>query len=145
MPIIRTLQLVLIGIVIFSIAFGIYYISGLRADIATSEANNLTLIHATESQTKLIKQLQSDAKFIQRTNKVLTVRSNQLKVQVLLLKRKFNTKSNGQSRDFGDIARIKPELIKKLVNNATLKVNNCINVITNNQSGAICAKLISTK
>ena len=56
------LKLALAGVLAASV-LGVYaYVNGLKADLATSEANNVKLEQSIEQQQEVIKQFQADMK-----------------------------------------------------------------------------------
>jgi len=116
----------LISAVIFAICvmIGLWYISGVKAQLATSEANNVTLKNTIETQYSTIESLQVDI-----------IRVNELKNRLVEVSRKQDIKIRKlreklSSHDMNKIALKKPLLLEKLINKTTVKVNKCFEIIT---------------
>ena len=67
-PIGTIIKLVLYLAIILVIAGGAWYVTGLRADLAVSEANKQKLQDSVIEQQHLIEQMQKDITVIQETN-----------------------------------------------------------------------------
>lgn len=115
-------------VMIMLVIRGLYYVVNLKAELATSEANNVKLETAVSVQQKVIVQKAKEFEIIQGINEELTTQNAKLEQDVKNLNEKFNVSANGQSRDFGAITRVKPALIEKIINNATTKVNRCFEI-----------------
>jgi len=83
---------------ILIIAGGAWYVTGLRADLAVSEANNQKLEDGIREQQSLIEMMQKDIATIQETNKQLAEQNEKQRQDVDNLARKFD------KRDFGVFA-----------------------------------------
>jgi len=119
------------GIVLLVLIGGsIYIISGLRADLAVSESNNIKLKSVITEQSATISTIQKDISTMSVINRDLSKLSRQQRRKIKELDNKFNIKANGTSRDLGDIARAKPTLINRIINRATRKVNRCMELST---------------
>lgn len=97
-----------------------WYITGLRADLAISEANSAKLQEGIQQQQALMDQMREDISTIQKTNADLAAQNASQKRDVDTLTRKFDKK------DFGAMAAEKPELVEKLVNRGTTNVLRCL-------------------
>lgn len=107
-------------IIVVVIAAGAWYVTGLRADLAVSEANNQKLVEATHAQNMLIESMQKDITQIQEVNKQLAEQNEKQRQDVSNLANKFN------KRDFGALAAEKPAVVEKLVNRGTANVMRCL-------------------
>ena len=107
-------------VIVVVIAGGLYYVINIKADLATSEANNQKLQDAIQVQKELIEQMQKDVEQIQETNKQLAEQNEKQRQDVNTLSSKFS------KRDFGALAAEKPEVVEKLVNRGTANVMRCL-------------------
>lgn len=119
-PIGTIIKLVLYLAIISIIAGGVYYITGLRADLAVSEANNAKLEDGIREQQSLIEMMQNDIKQIQETNKQLQEQNERQRQDVDALAKKFD------KRDFGVFAIDNTEKAEALVNRGTKDVMRCL-------------------
>jgi len=119
-PIGTIIKLVLYLAIISIIAGGVYYITGLRADLAVSEANNAKLEDGIREQQSLIEMMQNDIKQIQETNKQLQEQNERQRQDVDALAKKFD------KRDFGVFAIDNAEKAEALVNRGTKDVLRCL-------------------
>jgi cell division protein FtsB len=106
--------------IVVVIAGGLWYVMNIKADLATSEANNQKLQDAVNVQKDLIESMQRDIVQIQETNKQLAEQNEKQKQDVATLSSKFS------KRDFGALAAEKPAVVEKLVNRGTANVMRCL-------------------
>lgn len=120
--IIAILAIVVIG------AAGIWYVTGLRADLAVSQENTKKMAAAVELQKQVIEQMQADQKKIQELNQQLadTVKSQQKDMQSLA--DRFSTNADGTRRDLGEIAVQKPASVERAINKGTKNALRCIEI-----------------
>lgn len=109
-------MLAIVGI----IAGGIYYVTGLRAQLAVSELNNQKLEEATQMQNALIEQMQKDIAQIQEINSDLQKQNEKQKQDVDALAKKFD------KRDFGTFVANQTEKAEQLINRGTKNVLRCL-------------------
>lgn len=109
---------------------GYFYIKVLKNDIDELKLENGLLTNSIQEQQIVINTMESDVKLIKKTNKELNETSYNQQLEIIKLKKTFNTKSNGESRDLGKLAEKKPKLIQNIVNSGTLEVNRCFELIT---------------
>ena len=107
-------------IIVAVIAGGIWYVTGLRADLAVSEANSAKLQEGIQQQQALMEQMREDIATIQKTNAELSAQNERQKKDVESLSRKFD------KRDIGALAAEKPEVIEKLVNRGSVNALRCL-------------------
>ena len=119
-PIGTIIKLILYLAIIGIIAGGAWYVTGLRADLAVSEANNQKLQDGILEQQSLIEQMQKDITVIQETNKQLAEQNEKQRQDVDNLARKFD------KRDFGVFAIDNTEKAESLVNRGTRNVLRCL-------------------
>jgi TolA-binding protein len=118
--VIATLAIVVI------VAGGLWYVTGLRADLAVSEMNNKTLKDGIEQQQRLIEQMQKDVAQIQEINSSLAQEADRQRAEVRDLVDRFNVNARGESRDFGAIAAARPGVVERLVNRGTANAMRCL-------------------
>ena len=112
--------MILIVVVVVIIAGGLYYVVNLKADLATSEANNRQLVEATREQNMLIEQMKQDVTAIQQANADLQAQTDRQRRDVEALSSKFS------KRDFGALAAERPEAVEKSVNRGTKNALRCL-------------------
>ena len=107
-------------IIVAVIAGGIWYVTGLRADLAVSEANSAKLQEGIQQQQALMEQMREDIATIQKTNAELAATVDKQRKDVETLNTKFS------KRDFGALAAEKPAVVEKLVNRGTVNALRCM-------------------
>jgi ABC-type bacteriocin/lantibiotic exporter with double-glycine peptidase domain len=112
--------MLLIVVVVAIIAGGLWYVTNLKADLATSEANNRQLVEATREQNLLIEQMKVDVASIQKANAELQAQNEKQRQDVETLNSKFS------KRDFGALAAEKPAVVERLVNRGTKNALRCM-------------------
>jgi len=130
MAIFSAIKYVIILVIILVIVGGLWYVINLKANLATSEANNKLLQNSIKSQQELILSIQLDVADIQRINSELKELSEKQKEEVKNLNSRFNTAANGEQRDFGALAAARPDAIQRAVNRGTVNVMRCFELIT---------------
>jgi ABC-type bacteriocin/lantibiotic exporter with double-glycine peptidase domain len=118
--ILPAIRMLLIVVVVAIIAGGLWYVTNLKADLATSEANNRQLVEATREQNLLIEQMKQDVVAIQQANAELQQQNERQRRDVETLNSKFS------KRDFGALAAEKPAVVEKLVNRGTKHALRCM-------------------
>lgn len=107
-------------IIVLVVVGGLWYIINIKADLATSEANNQKLKDATAAQGALIESMQKDIKQIQETNTKLQEENAKQKKDVDALSRKFD------KRDFGAFVSNNPQKAQELINRGTTNIMRCL-------------------
>jgi|TARA_Y100000389_G_scaffold204205_1_gene255581 hypothetical protein len=108
---------------------GVMYVKNLKADLATSEANNLKLEQSVESQKVVIEQQANDFKAILVANQELEKTNKTLAAEFTALDKRFNKiNSKGEVRDLGDLAVKRTKPIERVLNNATKKALRCVEI-----------------
>jgi hypothetical protein len=114
------IRMALIAVVVIIVAGGLWYVINLKADLATSEANNRQLVEATREQNMLIEQMKTDVAAIQRANADLQQQTEKQRRDVEALSSKFS------KRDFGALAAERPEAVERSVNRGTKNALRCL-------------------
>jgi hypothetical protein len=120
MPIFAIIRLVIILVIVVILAAGAWYVTNLKADLATSEANVKQLVDATREQNLLIEQMKQDVVSIQKANADLQAQTEKQRQDVATLSTKFS------KRDFGALAAEKPAVVEKLVNRGSKNALRCM-------------------
>jgi len=105
------------------------YVKALKADLATSEANNVKLEQSVESQKAVIEQQLKDVKAIQVAMVEQETLNKRLNASLEDLRDKFHkVNSSGKKRDFGKLAEDKPKLIQRVINKGTRNALRCMEI-----------------
>jgi hypothetical protein len=115
------------------IAGGLWYVSNVKADLVQSQENARRLQEGIQEQKDLLKQMVEDVAAIQQTNRDLQNLAERYRGEVDTLTKKFSQDARGNPRDFGQLAREKPELVERLVNRGTRNAMRCLELA----SGAV--------
>jgi hypothetical protein len=115
-------------VIVLVIAGGLWYVTGLRADLAISKENTKKMVDAVEQQTAVINQLKADQLKIQEINQDLNDKVKLQTKDLTNLQDRFNTAANGDKRDIGSIAVIKPDSIARAINNGTVNALRCVEI-----------------
>lgn len=107
-------------VIVAVIAGGLWYLINLKANLATSEANNAKLQDAMIAQNQLIESMQKDITQIQETNKQLQEQNQKQKQDVDALSKKF------EKRDFGTFAAEQSLKAETLINRGTKNALRCL-------------------
>jgi len=138
MGIMSTLKLGILLSILIALGSGYVYVSNMQASLSVALQDNSTLMDSVSSQKHTIESMGVDMSDIRTTNRALTNRVSSLRTELSTLNERFRVSANGTSRDFGDIARAKPVLIQRIINRATIAVNNCIEQATNGVDNVKC-------
>lgn len=122
----------LIGGVLTAVTAGVsyLYISNLKSQIELLNNNISEQERVIRQKDISISQFKNDVQQINEVNRNLISAVNEKENVIRELQEKFDVQANGQSRDLGAITRVKPNLINKIVNNATQEVNRCFEIAT---------------
>ena len=105
---------------------GFMYVKNLKADLATSEANNAILEESVKSQKAVIKQMKEDFEAITKIKAEIENQNKILKAEFAALDKKFNKiNGKGEVRDIGDLATKRPESVEKIINKGSTNAMRC--------------------
>jgi TolA-binding protein len=128
LPIGAIIRLTLILVIVLIGAAGLWYVTGLRADLAVSRENARQMTEAVTRQQEAIAQMQQEQAQIRDLN-------NQLNTTILLqnrdvedLRDRFQKDATGQRRDFGGAAAARPEALERAVNRGTVNALRCLEI-----------------
>ena len=124
-----SIKIALIVIMMAGAGGGYIYVKNLKADLATSEANNLKLEESVADQKEVIAQQANDFKSILAANKALDEQNRILSKEFKALDQRFN-KINGQGevRDIGKLAEERSSSVERVINSATKKAMRCVEI-----------------
>tara|TARA_A100001388_G_C28673431_1_gene452747 strand:+ start:334 stop:822 length:489 start_codon:yes stop_codon:yes gene_type:complete len=122
-------KLLLALVVIGGLAGGVTYVYKLKADLATSEANNAKLENSVEEQKLVIAQQALDMDNIRAAMKEQAELSKRLNASIKDLRDKFNkVNASGEKRDIGNLAEQKPKLMQRAINKGTKNALRCMEI-----------------
>lgn len=125
---IPALKWVAIAGAIVAVLAGLYYITGLRADLAVSQMNVETLQTAVNNQAKVIQQIQVEQTRIREITNVLGEVAKNNANDTHALRERFEQSSSGTPRDLGRIASNRPSLVERVINNASDNALRCLEI-----------------
>ena len=106
--------------IVVVIAGGLWYVTGLRENLAIAEMNNQKLQDGIKEQQQLMEQMKADIEQIQTINKDLQEQNEKQRQDVDNLSRKFD------KRDFGVFAIDNTEKAEYLINRGTKNALRCL-------------------
>jgi len=123
-----TIKLFLVAVIVIFIGMGFWYVTNLKADLATARANNEKLQDAVSEQQNVIDKAYQDIEEIRSINSALQEESERQAAELKALNDKFSVNAKGEKRDFGAIAKSKPKAIQRLINRGTDNVIRCLEI-----------------
>ena len=122
-------KLLLALVVMGGLAGGVTYVYKLKADLATSEANNFKLEGSVEEQKAVIAQQALDIDNIRTAMKEQAELAKRLNASIKDLRNKFNkVNALGEKRDIGNLAEQKPKLMQRAINRGTKHALRCMEI-----------------
>ena len=115
-------------VIILVIAGGMWYVTGLRADLAVSQENTKKMTEAVQQQQEVIKQIQADQQKIKDINNELNTTIKLQNKDMENLKDRFSVGADGQKREFGKSAAAKPASLERAVNRGTVNALRCLEI-----------------
>ena len=131
MGIFSTIKIIIILAILSGIGGAYVYVKTLKADLATSEANNMKLEQSVSDQRAVIEQVQADFKKQQEISKKLQETNLTLAKELADTEEKFNkVNASGKKRDVGALALKKAKIMEKVINKGTANANRCFEIAT---------------
>jgi hypothetical protein len=121
-----TIKIVATLAIVVIVAGGLWYVTGLRADLAVSEMNNQKLKEGIEAQQALMEQMKADIENIQLINQDLAKENTRQQAEVKELNNRFSQNARGETRDFGATAAERPAAVERAVNRGTVNAMRCV-------------------
>lgn len=107
---------------VLAVVTAFWYVTGLRADLAESEANNKVLKGAIATQQQTIDQLAQDSKKIKESNDRLTATIRSQSKDLEDLRKRI------KSKDLGNTAAKDPVAAEKQVNQISKNMERCLEI-----------------
>lgn len=128
LPIGAIIRLTLILVIVLIGAGGLWYVTGLRADLAVSRENARQMTEAVQQQQAAIAQMQQEQAQIRELNNQLNTTIQLQNRDVENLRDRFAQNAAGQKRDFGAAAAARPEALERAVNRGTVNALRCLEI-----------------
>ena len=109
-------------------AVGFWWITGLRADLATSQANAEKLNAAVAAQQEAIATMKAEQEQIRALTKAVNDQVAKQNQDVNSLRDRFNTNAKGETRNWGKAAAEKPAAVERAVNRGTVNALRCLEI-----------------
>lgn len=144
----QVIKIVSILVIVLVVAGGAWYVTGLRADLATSQANSEKLMGAIQDQQLVLENIRQEQEQIRQANAALSKQvAAQLK-DVSDLRDRFSVDANGNARDLGKKAIQEPTKIQTVINNASNKALRCLElasgaVVKEGETNEECPSLVT--
>jgi hypothetical protein len=115
-------------VLVVVIAGGLWYVTGLRANLAMSQENEKKMFAAVEQQQEAIATIQAEQRQISKLNTELSDTIKKQNKDLQSLNDRFTTSANGKPRDFGAMAAAKPKSIERAINTGTINAMRCLEI-----------------
>jgi uncharacterized protein HemX len=115
-------------IVVIIVAGGIWYVTGLRADLAVSKENAQKLTDAIDKQETAIAQMRQEQQQIRDINNQLNTTIQLQNRDLTNLQDRFSQNAAGEKRDFAKTAAARPEALERAVNRGTVNALRCLEI-----------------
>jgi TolA-binding protein len=127
-PIGAVIKAVVALVIVLVVVFGLWYVTGLRADLAVSQENEKKMFAAVEQQQETIAQIQAEQRQISKLNLELSDTIKKQNKDLQSLNDRFTTSANGESRNFSAMAAAKPKSIERAINTGTINAMRCLEI-----------------
>ena len=124
-----SIKIAMVVIMLAGAGGGFVYVKNIKADLATSEANNAKLLDSVSEQQSVIEQQKKDFTAILSANKELEDKNRVLQTEFAALDKRFNKiNGKGEVRDIGDLATKRPESVEKIINKGSTNAMRCVEI-----------------
>ena len=124
-----SIKIAMVVIMLAGAGGGFVYVKNIKADLATSEANNLKLEQSVADQKEVIAQAKADFESQKAISAKLTEQNKTLAAEFQALDERFNKiNSQGEVRDIGKLADERPKSVERVINGATTKAMRCVEI-----------------
>ena len=120
------IKVILIFVMVVILTGGLYYVTGLRANLAIAEENEKKLLAAIEEQQAVVAQIKADFEAQQNINQELAASLRRQQQDLTDLNERFNVNARGERRDFGATAAARPGAVERLVNRGSVNALRCL-------------------
>lgn len=122
----QVIRIVSILVIVLVVATGIWYITGLRSDLAQSQANSEKLLGAVQQQQEALDNIRAEQQQIREMNASLSRQVTAQLKDMSDLQDRFSVDAKGNARDLGKKAIAEPAKIEVVINNASTKALRCL-------------------
>ena len=122
------IRMIAVLIIVAICAAGLWYVTGLRADLAISQDNAKKLTDAIDQQAAAISQMRQEQQQIRDANAQLNTTIQLQNKDLTNLQDRFSQNAAGQKRDFAKAAAAKPEALERAVNRGTVNALRCLEI-----------------
>lgn len=123
------IKMLMVVAVVGGLGGGVAYVYKVKADLATSEANNAKLESSVEEQKAVIAQQALDMDNIRVAMKEQEELAKKLNASIEDLRDKFHkVNASGKKRDIGNLAEKKPKLMQRAINRGTKNALRCMEI-----------------
>lgn len=122
------IRMIAVLIIVAICAAGLWYVTGLRADLAISEQNSKKLTDAIEQQEAAVAQMRQEQQQIRDANNQLNTTIQLQNRDLTNLQDRFTQNAAGEKRDFGRTAAARPEALERAVNRGTVNALRCLEI-----------------
>ena len=123
------IKIAMVVAVVGGLGGGVAYVYKIKADLATSEANNVKLENSVEEQKLVIAQQILDIDNIKNAMKEQAELAKRLNASIEDLRDKFHkVNASGEKRDIGNLAEQKPKLMQRAINRGTKNALRCMEI-----------------
>jgi biopolymer transport protein ExbB/TolQ len=121
-------RMIAVLIIVAICAAGLWYVTGLRADLAISQDNANKLTDAVEQQQAAMSQMRQEQQQIRDANNQLSTTIQLQNKDLTNLQDRFTQNAAGEKRDFGKTAAARPEALERAVNRGTQNALRCLEI-----------------
>ncbi len=134
LPVIKMIAVLIIVLLVLG---ALWYVTGLRADLAVSQENSKKLEDAVNTQQEVIAQQRQDAAAVISATQAMSRLVEKQNQDLSNLQDRFNQSSaTGQPRDFGATAAEKPEAVQRSINRGSDAAFRCLELASGAQHTA---------
>lgn len=126
----RNTRAIAISGAVLAVVAAAWYVTGLRADLAVSQANEAKLRAGVAEQAKLLQRMQRDLAQQKKIYQDLDAIAKQTQREVASLEERFRRSANGDARDIGALAVARPDSIERIINNGSMQAARCFELAT---------------
>lgn len=143
LPIGAIIRLTMILVIVMIVAGGLWYVTGLRADLAVSQENTRRMTEAVAQQQAAMAQMQAEQAQIRELNAQLNTQIALQSRDVENLRDRFQRDAAGNQRNLASTAAARPEALERAVNRGTVNALRCLEIASG--SPLTAAELAATK
>ena len=114
--------------IIVSIIASLWYITGLRGEVAVNKDTAEKLEKTLKHQEGVILQLKQDQLQISEINSILSARIKNQNKDLSALKDRFEKIGNGDAKTFAELAAKKPSLVEIAINQGSKNAARCLEI-----------------